>query len=60
MDRLNSLGGSVGFFGSDSDTLAKLRAFLSETYPQVEIAVMIAPPFASAFSEEEGEFCFSN
>jgi N-acetylglucosaminyldiphosphoundecaprenol N-acetyl-beta-D-mannosaminyltransferase len=44
---------SVAFYGGTEEMLAKTRAFLGQSYPEIQIAKMYSPPFRQLSAEEE-------
>lgn len=47
------IGQSVFFYGSSDDTLAKLRARISQSFPRLSVVGMISPPFRELAPAED-------
>lgn len=49
----------IGFFGSTPSTLEHLRDATSRTFPELDIAYCVSPPFRQLNDDEDNEICHS-
>jgi N-acetylglucosaminyldiphosphoundecaprenol N-acetyl-beta-D-mannosaminyltransferase len=56
LDRAARVGIPVGFYGGSPETLAKLLGSVRSRWPDLHVAVSIAPPFRPLTPEEDAEY----
>jgi N-acetylglucosaminyldiphosphoundecaprenol N-acetyl-beta-D-mannosaminyltransferase len=55
MVRLDSIGGSVIFFGSSESNLKAIEAMVARDYSAITVLATISPPFVDELDEEQNE-----